>query len=633
MVICVFQRYGLLQKALCVFALTGFACASADEHSVEQRREAPGVLKLPLWAVGESGDRYFLSGVFQVTTPDHVVVARLTTDDPETDALSVELQSGQYVVELMDGWTLERSVDGTRAPVPARLASVASLGVHISPEETSVVVFRFETARGTVPRPGGTLGIAISVDETSSCGGPAYPLRVDPEARDGGEGCSWEAPMSDLQSAIDAQAAAGGGEVWVRGGGPFASLTGTLQETLIHLRDNVSVVGGFAGTELRREERDPEGRTILLGAKDPADYADAALIEAASEATLDGFSIRRQSGPVLSVEGASAFRVVNVSITDSEAGQTSLVTVRDSVAEFDMLEIRDSLAVHAVGGLFVERSDVVVVRSAFTHVRTVGGSATALGVVNSSLVLDQVRFERNQAQAMGAGALAADRSRILATDSVWLNNSADHGALWIERSRFVAVNSHWEHNTGIGPVVSALAGTDALFLNSSFVSNSSQAFGTVYAENGALAVVSCTFFDNEMAGPFTLPQVPEDIGFAGPGQPALYNAYSNRGEDSILQPYSGAGNCLLAGGAREVRVVAGLTQILLRPEFGCTDTGDDDAARSALEEAAAFAATLGVSLPVSGEWWRDLTSVAGLSSDAGPIDPGRHYVCRDDSRH
>src|SRR5690349_16059372 len=61
---------------------------------------------------------------------------------------------------------------------------------------------------------------------------------VNPAREPGGDGSSWENALSDLQAAIDQQAAAGGGEVWVVGG-EYESLTSEGQD-LIRLRSGVS---------------------------------------------------------------------------------------------------------------------------------------------------------------------------------------------------------------------------------------------------------------------------------------------------------------------------------------------------------------------------------------------------------
>jgi hypothetical protein len=117
----------------------------------------------------------------------------------------------------------------------------------------------------------------------------------------------------------------------------------------------------------------------------------------------------------------------------------------------------------------------------------------------------------------------------------------------------------------------------------------------------------------------------EDVGVDGTGRITLYNAFSNRGASSVFEPYDGAGNCLVEDTKPSRSASAGSTRVLLRGEYGCTDRGDSAAARAATDRAEAFAETLGATIPLAGAWWQESSSVLGLTSDTGAIDPGRHY--------
>ncbi|NLV42855.1 MAG: PASTA domain-containing protein [Candidatus Hydrogenedentes bacterium] len=96
-------------------------------------------------------------------------------------------------------------------------------------------------------------------------------------------GRSWESAYSDLQSAVDATYAAGGGEIWVRGG----TYTG-LEGTLLVMRQGVALYGGFAGGETVREQRDWVKNPTVLDGEDAR-----RCVEGASNAILDGFMVER----------------------------------------------------------------------------------------------------------------------------------------------------------------------------------------------------------------------------------------------------------------------------------------------------------------------------------------------------
>src|SRR5512145_1426706 len=107
---------------------------------------------------------------------------------------------------------------------------------------------------------------------------PASALRVDPQTTQPGDGSSWASPLASVQAAVDLQAALGGGDVWVRGPGPYDALQGDPLSTLIELREGVHVIGGFAGTELVLEDRDPDATTAIVGATDAFDDSPALIV-------------------------------------------------------------------------------------------------------------------------------------------------------------------------------------------------------------------------------------------------------------------------------------------------------------------------------------------------------------------
>lgn len=105
-----------------------------------------------------------------------------------------------------------------------------------------------------------SLFVAICFGMTSILGQTIY---VKQDATGANDGSSWENAFTDLQSAL---AIADGNEVWVAAGvyRPSADPADTLARFVIG--KNVSLFGGFAGTESSVEERDLESNeTILSG--------------------------------------------------------------------------------------------------------------------------------------------------------------------------------------------------------------------------------------------------------------------------------------------------------------------------------------------------------------------------------
>ncbi len=94
-------------------------------------------------------------------------------------------------------------------------------------------------------------------------------------------GRSWDQALGSIQAAIDAAAAAGGGEVWVAGG----RYTGEAAP-IVALRAKVSVYGGFSGNEAKRAQRDPQAHPSVIDGQDSV-----CCVHGADAALLDGFTI------------------------------------------------------------------------------------------------------------------------------------------------------------------------------------------------------------------------------------------------------------------------------------------------------------------------------------------------------
>jgi hypothetical protein len=88
-------------------------------------------------------------------------------DEPESDVLERALPAGQYSVELLEGWQLERLGELGTSPVRAELLSENPLTFGIAVGETTTLTFQFRT--GGTPAPGsdgdeGAVRVEISVD-------------------------------------------------------------------------------------------------------------------------------------------------------------------------------------------------------------------------------------------------------------------------------------------------------------------------------------------------------------------------------------------------------------------------------------------------------------------------------------
>lgn len=106
-------------------------------------------------------------------------------DDPANDAVQRALPEGEYSVQLLDGWQLERVAATGSEVVSAELASDNPLPFSIHAGELTTVVFQFRTLGhddGSAPSGDGELRIAIEVDGAASPHVVISELMKNPEA-------------------------------------------------------------------------------------------------------------------------------------------------------------------------------------------------------------------------------------------------------------------------------------------------------------------------------------------------------------------------------------------------------------------------------------------------------------------
>jgi len=111
---------------------------------------------------------------------------------------------------------------------------------------------------------------------------------VDINAPAGGNGTSWQTAFKTIQPAIDAASA--NDEIWVTEGLYNEPRSGN---GAIILKDNLSLYGGFIGTESNRDDRTPQTHpTIIDGYTAQAGNPAENNVEMGNNTILDGFEIR-----------------------------------------------------------------------------------------------------------------------------------------------------------------------------------------------------------------------------------------------------------------------------------------------------------------------------------------------------
>jgi len=130
---------------------------------------------------------------------------------------------------------------------------------------------------------------------TPVAAGVCYVKADCPIAKPDGE--TWATAFKDIQTAVDAAASAGGGEVWVSAGTYTARA-----EQVVTMRAGVFLYGGFTGTETALSQRNwADNPTVIDGQKARR------CVTGANNSTLDGFTI--QHGMTTSGYGGGMYNV------------------------------------------------------------------------------------------------------------------------------------------------------------------------------------------------------------------------------------------------------------------------------------------------------------------------------------
>jgi hypothetical protein len=162
-------------------ALAFSACRSDDVVVIGEQGEpgsgapaleALGRLRLPL--VTPDVDKYRLSSAtFDVERAGAPVATLDSEDDPDAEALTLELSPGPYTITLRDGWSLERlggdsGGDAGVTAVRAALISANPARFTVRNDRVSNVAFTFTTTSGTVTFGEGAVNVRLGVTDPTT---------------------------------------------------------------------------------------------------------------------------------------------------------------------------------------------------------------------------------------------------------------------------------------------------------------------------------------------------------------------------------------------------------------------------------------------------------------------------------
>ena len=138
-------------------AFTG--CSSNDDHA---SRASVGTLTLNLTGTSSTGNHYRLrNAVFRVNGPEDVVL--FSENDVNASTIRQTLAVGNYIVELGEGWSLERKHVGRFEAVNAAVTSANPAGFAIAEQGVTGVVFQFKAGDDVIELGHGVLELVALV--------------------------------------------------------------------------------------------------------------------------------------------------------------------------------------------------------------------------------------------------------------------------------------------------------------------------------------------------------------------------------------------------------------------------------------------------------------------------------------
>lgn len=274
-------------------------------------------------------------------------------------------------------------------------------------------------------------------------------------AATGGDGLSWASAQRDLQDALDDAAAGGVEEIWISTGTYLPDRgTGDRSRSFV-MQNNLEIIGGFAGTETRRDDRNPSlTPTTLGGAIGQPGVQDNTfhVVRASnlnSSAVLRNVIIQRGNavgspsgagGGILVNGGNPRFRDIVVRLCESD-GEGAAIAAQNSDATFGRVRVllcglnsSPASAVTFIGGSPLLLNSLVhgnsgVDNGAVRLLDTVGARIVNCTIVGNTSAGYVAGVFKNGGQAELHNSIVWDNTPLdpFPGQAVWLNNVRPDG--------------------------------------------------------------------------------------------------------------------------------------------------------------------------------------------------------------
>jgi len=362
-----------------------------------------------------------------------------------------------------------------------------------------------------------------------------------------GDGSSWATASGDLQAVINASAA--GNEIWVAAGtykptrkaDAVATVTLNDRYNAFVLKKDVSIYGGFTGTETLKTQRNFNTNVTILSGNlgdETVDTDNAYHVVIASgdlgTAKLDGFTVAKgytsgtgttggitvngyvippsRSPGIINYYSSATYE--NLIIRDNVNGSTdqsagAIYIFYGSPIYNKVKFINNKTLATSGGAIFIFSAVATPSKPVFTEVEFIdneGSSGGALAISTAGApVFTKCRFEGNKSVTTTGGAILMNSASASATfnDCTFTDNSAltNGGAIYNALATTINIsNSTFNDNTagGSGGAVYFTAGTINI-TESSFTANKANSSGAIYLGTSTLPSVlnNLTFLNNE----------------------------------------------------------------------------------------------------------------------------------------
>ncbi|MBW7864042.1 MAG: BACON domain-containing protein, partial [Candidatus Hydrogenedentes bacterium] len=247
--------------------------------------------------------------------------------------------------------------------------------------------------------------------------GTVYRVSADSTAP-APDGSTWELAYPDLQSAVDAAFAGGGGEIWVAGG-TYTAAT----DPVLTMKGGVELYGGFSGGETARDDRDWEANETVIDGEGAR-----RCVVGADSAVLDGFTVTGGSAvngagmlcDAVSPEVRNCFFAGN---TASQFGGGLYVKDASPQLTGNLVLFNDALS----GGGMAISGGAPQLTACWLVVNNADGAGGGLHISGGAPALDACLISSNTAESGGGVYNAAGSSTTLVNCLLSENQSNQYG--------------------------------------------------------------------------------------------------------------------------------------------------------------------------------------------------------------